>query len=247
MDSSYMNDKLWNEFKNLIFKWSYEKNQGLEPFYDFMNIYQHPFYSFISSCIIFKLSTIYNPTLFLSKTKDQILYLDFFLSHYHLLKKKENQLKKIEELIDNNETTIQDIKRILNDTQNDNKKNFTRRIKGDKKIISVKSNNNLPIFIYPGKLPSKKVWGEIYDKQNALGNITPGKKSGQTNKRLRSYKNYLYSFRGNNDKEIVTKFYLNNDEKFEELDADQRKKKYDLISTNRKNLIEKLNLIEKKR
>jgi len=233
MDSSNMNDKLWNKFKNLIFKWSYEKNKELEPLYDFMKIYQHPFYSFISSCIIFKLDTIYDPTLLLSKTKDQVLYMNYFVSNYSEMKKDQKKLEEIKKLINKEGKTIQDIKKVLSS----NKKN---------NVISYEKVYNTPIFIYPGKLPSKTVWNQIYDKQKDLGNISPGKKSSQTNKRLKSYKNYLYSLRGTNDKELMIKFYLNNDEIFEELDPDQRKQKYDQIKKNRKNLIEKFNLLDKK-
>jgi hypothetical protein len=233
MDSINMNDELWKEFKNLIFKWSYEKNKGLKPLYDKVNIHQHPFYSFISSCIIFRLNTIYDPTLFLPKTKDQILYMNYFISNYSAMKKDQKKLEEIKQMINQEGKTIQDIKELLNnDKKND--------------IFSYEKVDNTPIFIYPGKLPSKKNWKQIYDKQKDLGNISPGKTSSQTNKRLKSYKNYLYSLKGINDKELMIKFYLNNEENFEDLDADERKKKYDLIEKNRNNLIKKFNLFNKK-
>jgi hypothetical protein len=44
----------------------------------------------------------------------------------------------------------------------------------------------------------------------------------------------------------MIKFYLNNEENFGDLDADERKKKYDLIEKNRNNLIKKFNLFNKK-
>ena len=159
--------------------------------------------------------------------------MNYFVSNYSEMKKDQKKLEEIKKLINKEGKTIQDIKKVLSS----NKKND---------VISYEKVYNTPIFIYPGKLPSKTVWNQIYDKQKDLGNISPGKKSSQTNKRLKSYKNYLYSLRGTNDKELMIKFYLNNDEIFEELDPDQRKQKYDQIKKNRKNLIEKFNLLDKK-
>lgn len=171
IDDSTTNDNLKNRFYNLISKWSYKSyimdvrydidenfkrlmklsNQKSFDSFGYADPKRSSFYSFLSCCIIFNMDSINDLSRCFRPVKKELINLRNLISEF---KTDKTELIKIKTMINSDDMNKEEIKNKINSAS------FRNKLRNQKKNYFDKQP---PVYAYPGILPTKTVWKELYE------------------------------------------------------------------------------------
>ena len=179
INSDNTTKNLWNEFKKILNKYNFPdlyydintKTRSTSSFFEESFVFNHPLYSFISSCCVFKLDYFFHPNKlvdnktrsydFVNKIFNPKKFLYFYLNYITNLKDilidyKINELKlnKINKMLRSDDSDKSDIIRKLNSEE------FNKIINEKKEKMKKQIP---PLVLYPGLLPNLEI-SNIYSE-----------------------------------------------------------------------------------
>ncbi|MFW6016823.1 MAG: hypothetical protein ACOCRK_10330, partial [bacterium] len=229
--------ELWTRFKKLMRKW-YIKNDvidityGIDPIekayslivenpednytdskewwtqstkknvygkkFERLPIEHHHFYNFLNCCILFKWDSIKDLTRCFRPINKELINLEGLVVQYRI---KEYLLESIMSLL-NDKRMSKDM--IINYLNSDTYKNIFLKNK------LLYESRSIPVFAYPGKLPTSEKWKELYDIEDKKGNTvsSDGRKGNTLSYRMEFYKWYIDYKNGLSRKEIEEKYNI---------------------------------------